>query len=161
MRKEHAQPLLEQLKTFLETSLRQVSGKSALAQAIRYALTRWKALTCYVLNGRLEMSNNAAERAMRPPVLGRKNYLFCGSDAGGGSIRAISVSAGGFGSVAGVDGGFVVSWVPDEGASEGKCCDVRGGNFVAAESAACSVGPVDGGGWETVPAHRVRSSRKT
>jgi transposase len=83
MRKEHAQPLLEQLKTFLETSLRQVSGKSALAQAIRYALTRWKALTCYVLNGRLEMSNNAAERAMRPPVLGRKNYLFCGSDAGG------------------------------------------------------------------------------
>jgi transposase len=83
MRKEHAQPLLEQLKTFLETSLRQVRGKSALAQAIRYALTRWKALTLYVLNGRLEMSNNAAERAMRPPVLGRKNYLFCGSDAGG------------------------------------------------------------------------------
>jgi transposase len=75
MRKEHAQPLLEQLKTFLETSLRQVSGKSALAQAIRYALTRWKALTCYVLNGQLEMSNNAAERAMRPPVLGR-NYPY-------------------------------------------------------------------------------------
>ena len=82
-RKEHAQPLLEQLKTFLETSLRQVSGKSALAKAIRYALSRWKQLSRYITNGRLEMSNNAAERAMKPPVLGRKNYLFAGSDAGG------------------------------------------------------------------------------
>ena len=82
-RKEHAQPLLEQLKTFLETSLRQVSGKSALAKAIRYALSRWKQLSRYITNGRLELSNNAAERAMKPPVLGRKNYLFCGSDAGG------------------------------------------------------------------------------
>jgi transposase len=82
-RKEHALPLLEQLKAFLDTSLRQVSGKSALAQAIRYALSRWKALSRYITNGRLEMSNNAAERAMKPPVLGRKNYLFCGSDAGG------------------------------------------------------------------------------
>jgi len=83
IRQEHAQPLLEKLKTFLETSLRQVSGKSALAQAIRYALSRWKALSRYITNGRLEISNNAAERAMKPPVLGRKNYLFCGSDAGG------------------------------------------------------------------------------
>jgi hypothetical protein len=42
------------LKTFLDTSLRQVSGKSALAQAIRYALSRWKALSRYITNGRLE-----------------------------------------------------------------------------------------------------------
>ena len=83
VRTEHAQPLLAQLKTFLETSLNQVSGKSALAKAIRYALSRWKGLSRYITNGRLEMSNNAAERAMKPPVLGRKNYLFCGSDAGG------------------------------------------------------------------------------
>lgn len=82
-RAEHAHPLLAQLKTFLDTSLHQVSGKSALAQAIRYALARWPALTRYVTDGRLDISNNAAERAMRPPVLGRKNYLFCGSDAGG------------------------------------------------------------------------------
>jgi transposase len=82
-REEHARPLLEQLKAFLDTSLNRVSGKSALAQAIRYALSRWQALTRYVTDGRLEMSNNAAERAMKPPVLGRKNYLFCGSDAGG------------------------------------------------------------------------------
>ena len=83
VRQEHARPLHEQLKVFLETSLRQVSGKSALAKAIRYALSRWKALTRYNTDGRLEMSNNAAERAMRSPVLGRRNYLFCGSDAGG------------------------------------------------------------------------------
>jgi transposase len=83
VRQEHARPLLEQLKAFLETSLRQVSGKSALAKAIRYALSRWKALTRYISDGRLEMSNNAAERAMRSPVLGRRNYLFCGSDTGG------------------------------------------------------------------------------
>jgi transposase len=83
VRQEHARPTLEQLKAFLETSLRQVSGKSALAKAIRYALSRWKALTRYISDGRLEMSNNAAERAMRSPVLGRRNYLFCGSDAGG------------------------------------------------------------------------------
>jgi len=83
VRTEHAAPLLEQLKAFLEASLNRISGKSSLAAAIRYALSRWKALTRYLTDGRLEMSNNAAERAMKPPVLGRKNYLFCGSDAGG------------------------------------------------------------------------------
>jgi transposase len=82
-RLEQARPLLDQLKVFLETSLTRISGKSALAKAIRYALSRWKALVRYVADGRLEMTNNAAERAMRSPVLGRKNYLFCGSDAGG------------------------------------------------------------------------------
>jgi hypothetical protein len=82
-REQHARPLLVQLEAFLDTSLSRVSGKSALAQAIRYARSRWQALTRYVTDGRLEMSNNAAERAMKPPVLGRKNYLFCGSDAGG------------------------------------------------------------------------------
>ncbi|WP_284945148.1 IS66 family transposase [Acidisoma cladoniae] len=82
-RREHAEPLLEHLKQFLEKELLRISGKSSLAEAIRYTLSRWKALTRYVTDGRLEISNNAAERAMKPPVLGRKNYLFCGSDAGG------------------------------------------------------------------------------
>src|SRR3954464_13833121 len=82
-RTEHAAPLLDELKIFLDTSLTKISGKSELAKAIRYALSRWKALVRYLGDGRLEMSNNAAERAMRIPVLGRKNYLFCGSDAGG------------------------------------------------------------------------------
>ena len=82
-RQEHARPLLDQLKAFLDASLTRISGKSTLAGAIRYTLSRWAALNRYTADGRLEMSNNAAERAMKPPVLGRKNYLFCGSDAGG------------------------------------------------------------------------------
>ena len=72
-RQEHARPLLDEFKAFLDTSLGRISGKSTLAQAIRYALSRWTALGHYVADGRLEMSNNAAERAMRPLVLGR-NY---------------------------------------------------------------------------------------
>ena len=62
------------------------SGSAARAPSPRPSattLSRWTALTRYVTDGRLEISNNAAERAMKPPVLGRKNYLFCGSDAGG------------------------------------------------------------------------------
>jgi hypothetical protein len=83
VRAEHAAPRLVELKAFLETSLPKISGKSELAKAIRYALSRWKALIRYLGDGRLSMTNNPAERAMRGPVLGRKNYLFCGSDAGG------------------------------------------------------------------------------
>ena len=83
VRQQHARPLLDQLKDFLDTAIRRISGKSTLAQAIRYALSRWQALERYLTDGRLEMSNNAAERAMKSPVLGRKNYLFCGSDTGG------------------------------------------------------------------------------
>jgi transposase len=82
-REQNAKPMLDALKVFLETALARISAKSTLAKAIRYTLSRWTALTRYVTDGRLEMSNNAAERAMKPPVLGRKNYLFCGSDTGG------------------------------------------------------------------------------
>ena len=82
-RQEHARPLLDQLRAYLDAALAQISNKSTLAQAIRYTLSRWTALSRYVGDGRLEMSNNAAERAIRPLVLGRKNYLFCGSDTGG------------------------------------------------------------------------------
>ena len=80
---EYARPRLDELKRSSRHSLKRISGKSALAGAIRYALTRWNALLRYLADGRLEMTNNAAERGMRAPVLGRKNYLFCGSDAGG------------------------------------------------------------------------------
>src|SRR6476646_3354404 len=82
VRQQHARPLLDQLKEFLDTALSRVSGKSTLARAIRYALSRWQALERYLTDGRLEMSNNAAERAMKSTGLGRKNYLFCGADAG-------------------------------------------------------------------------------
>lgn len=74
---------LADLAVFLRGALAQVSGKSTLARAIRYALSRWDALTRYTTDGRLEMTNNAAERAIRPLTLGRKNYLFAGSDSGG------------------------------------------------------------------------------
>jgi transposase len=62
--------------------LARVSAKSDLAQAIGYALTHWQALTRYCEDGRIEIDNNAAERALRGVSLGRKNYLFFGSDAG-------------------------------------------------------------------------------
>jgi transposase len=58
-------------------------GKSELAGAIRYARSRWDALCRYVDDGRLEISNNAAENTIRPLALGRKNWLFAGSDVGG------------------------------------------------------------------------------
>jgi len=75
--------LLVQLNTWLNDVLMQIPRKSALAEAIRYALTRWTALTHYVRDGRVEIDNNAAERALRATALGRKNYLFVGSAAGG------------------------------------------------------------------------------
>lgn len=82
-REARAGPLLEDLHGWLEGLLTRVSAKSDLRQAVGYSLTRWKALTRYVGNGRLEIDNNAAERALRGVSLGRKNYLFMGSDAGG------------------------------------------------------------------------------
>jgi hypothetical protein len=66
-----------------------VSKKSALAVAIRYALVRWPALTRYRDDGRLEIDNNAAERSLRAVALGRKNWLFAGSDDGGERAAAI------------------------------------------------------------------------
>jgi transposase len=76
-------PKLRELKAFLDQTLSQTSRKSTLAGAIRYATARWDALSRFTTDGRLEMTNNAAERAIRPLALGRKNYLFAGSDAGG------------------------------------------------------------------------------
>jgi hypothetical protein len=67
----------------LERALASISRKSTLALAIRYSLSRWPALCQFAHHGRLEMTNNSAERAIRPLALGRKNYLFAGSDRGG------------------------------------------------------------------------------
>jgi transposase len=83
VRQQDAVPLLAELETFLHNALNQISGKSTLAKAIRYSLSRWTALTRYTTDGRLEMTNNAVERAIRPLALTRKNYLFAGSDSGG------------------------------------------------------------------------------
>jgi transposase len=82
-RQARAGPLLDDLHGWLQQTLATLSQKSALAMAIRYALTRWAALTRYCDDGRIEIDNNAAERSLRAVALGRKNYLFAGSDSGG------------------------------------------------------------------------------
>ena len=89
IRQARARPLLDSMRTWLEASLAKLSRKSDTAAAIRYALWRWTALTRYVNNGQLEIDNNAAERALRVVALGRKNFLFAGSDAGGQRAAAI------------------------------------------------------------------------
>jgi transposase len=88
-RQARAKPLLEALRAWFYEALDGLSKKSETARAIRYALGRWVALTRYVDDGELEIDNNAAERALRPVALGRKNYLFAGSDAGGERAAAM------------------------------------------------------------------------
>jgi transposase len=83
IRQSSARPIIDDLAPFLDASLATISGRSELAGAIRYGRSRWPALTRYLDDGQLEISNNAAERAIRPLALGRKNYMFAGSDAGG------------------------------------------------------------------------------
>jgi transposase len=82
-RQARAKPLLDSMRTWLEATLATLSRKSDTAAAIRYALGRWKALNRYLEDGKLEIDNNAAERALRVVALGRKNFLFAGSDQGG------------------------------------------------------------------------------
>ena len=89
VRNERSRPLLESLKQWFEESLGKLSRKSDTTRAIRYALDRWEALTRYCDDGQLEIDNNAAERGLRAVVLGRKNFLFAGSDAGGERAAAI------------------------------------------------------------------------
>ena len=89
IRQARAAPLIEELHRWLNTTLTKLSRKSDTAAAIRYALSRWRALTRYLDDGRIEMDNSAAERALRTVALGRKNFLFCGSDAGGERAAAI------------------------------------------------------------------------
>jgi transposase len=84
-----AHPLLEALHEWMQTTLTRVSRKSEIAAAIRYAVGRWRALRRYSEDGHIEIDNNAAERALRAVALGRKNYLFAGSDSGGERAAAI------------------------------------------------------------------------
>jgi transposase len=76
-------PAVKALKVWLEGQLAQIPQTSGLADAIRYALGRWKGLTRFLEDGHIEMDTNAVERAIRPVALGRKNHLFAGSDGGG------------------------------------------------------------------------------
>jgi len=80
---ERERPKIDELAIWLDAQLEKLPGKSDLASAIRYARSRWAALIRYLDDGRLEISNNAAENQIRPAAVGRKNWLFGGSDSGG------------------------------------------------------------------------------
>jgi len=71
------------MRVWLEASLIKLSRKSDTAAAVHYALARWNALVRYCDDGRIEIDNSAAERALRAVAVGRRNYLFAGSDRGG------------------------------------------------------------------------------
>ena len=82
-RQARARPLLDDLERWLHATLATLSRKSDTAVAILYALKLWPALTRYADDGRIEIDNSAAERALRDVALGRHNFLFAGADSGG------------------------------------------------------------------------------
>ncbi|EUC12582.1 IS66 family transposase [Paraburkholderia hospita] len=94
IRQQQARPLLDAFEIWLRSTLSNVSQKGETAKAINYALNQWAALSLYVDDGRVEIDNNAAERALRAVALGRKNYLHFGSDSGGERGAAIYTLVG-------------------------------------------------------------------
>ena len=89
VRNEQSRPLLVELQTWLRRQRARLSAKSETAKAIDYALKRWTALTHFLADGRLCMSNNAAERELRCVAVGRRNWTFAGSDEGGRRAAAL------------------------------------------------------------------------
>jgi transposase len=79
-RQERSRPVIDVLEPWLREKLDLPSRKSKLAEAIRYALTRWAGLSLFLDDGRVEIDSNTVERAIRPLALNRKNALFAGSD---------------------------------------------------------------------------------
>lgn len=90
MRQERSQPLLGDLKAYLERERPKVLPKSPIAQAIGYTLSNWEALVRYAKDGDLEIDNNAAERSLRGVAVGRRNWTFFGSDNGGHTAAVLS-----------------------------------------------------------------------
>lgn len=82
VRRAKSRPLVTAMKTWLETELNRLPPRGGIAEAIRYALTRWTLLGRFLDDGCIEIDNNTVERAIRPIALGRKNHLFAGSDGG-------------------------------------------------------------------------------
>jgi transposase len=89
IRQARARPLLDFMRQWLQTCLTKLSRKSDTTAAANYALSLWPALVRYCDDGRIEIDNSAAERALRAIALGRRNYLFAGSDAGGKRAAAM------------------------------------------------------------------------
>lgn len=82
VRRDKSRPMIEALEPWLRAKLETISQKTKLAEAIRYALSRWAGLTLFLDDGRIEIDNNIVERSIRPLALTRKNSLFAGSDGG-------------------------------------------------------------------------------
>ena len=89
LRQEHSKPLVLALEAYWREQRALLSPKSDLAKAIRYMLVRWASFTRFLDDGRICLSNNAAERALRGVALGRRNWTFAGSDAGGRRAAAV------------------------------------------------------------------------
>jgi transposase len=83
MRRERSKPLVDSFETWLRGERKKLSSKGPLAKAIDYTFNHWKAFTRFLDDGRICLSNNAAERALRGIAVGRRNWTFCGSDSGG------------------------------------------------------------------------------
>lgn len=83
LRRKRSKPILKEIRRWLKTHQPRAAPKSTLGQAIGYALNHWRALTTFLGDGRLELDNNRSERAIKPIVIGRKNFLFMGGPNGG------------------------------------------------------------------------------
>ena len=110
LRQSDAKPVFDELEIWLNAQLNGISGKSELAKAIRYALGRMKKMRGYLNNGSLEIDNNSAERSIRCVALGRKNFLFVGSE-GGGEAAAIAYTLIETAKLNGVDPQAWLTWV--------------------------------------------------
>lgn len=92
VRQENSKPKVEAFRVWAERQLTRIPGKGDLAKAFRYGLSRWKSFTLFLDDGRVAIDNNVAERALRPIGVGRRNWLFAGSDAGGETLaRAMTI----------------------------------------------------------------------
>ena len=89
IRQQQSKPLVAALEIWLRDERKKLSSKAPVAKAIDYSLKRWPAFTRFIDDGRICMSNNAAERAVRGIAVGRKNWTFCGSDSGGHRAAAM------------------------------------------------------------------------
>ena len=90
VRAERSRVIIDDLRQYLDARNAQVSAKSKLGEAIRYALTRWGGLECFIDDGRIDLDSNTVERSIRPLALNRKNALFAGSDEGGDNWAVIA-----------------------------------------------------------------------
>jgi hypothetical protein len=90
VRQDKSRQIIDDLESWLRAKPALISQKTKLAQAIRYALSRWNGLTRFLDDGRIEIDSNVVERSIRPIALNRKNALFAGSDGGGKHWAAIA-----------------------------------------------------------------------